>query len=58
MEALDFEWGDMSVHQRYRFVPLVMGLRVFRHLNGYATPDYDYVGKFTHSPPFFRSFTC
>jgi hypothetical protein len=35
--------GDKKLYQRYRFVPLVMGLKVYKHLYGFPMPHYNYV---------------
>lgn len=43
LDELGFDWGDMEKHQRYRFVPMIMGLRLFKHLNSYSTPEFDYI---------------
>ena len=43
LDSLGFNWGDLSQYQRYRFVPMILGLKVFKHLYGFALPKYDFV---------------
>lgn len=43
LDDIGFDWGDMEKYQRYRFVPMIMGLRLFKHLNSYSTPEFDFV---------------
>lgn len=43
LKELGFQWGDLTKYQRYRFVPMVFGLRLYRHLNGFALPQYNFV---------------
>jgi hypothetical protein len=35
--------GDKKLYQRYRFVPMVMGLKVYKHLYGFPMPHYNFV---------------
>jgi hypothetical protein len=35
--------GDKKLYQRYRFVPMVMGLKVYKHLFGFPMPHYNFV---------------
>lgn len=35
--------GDKKLYQRYRFVPLIMGLKVYKHLYGFPMPFYNFV---------------
>jgi hypothetical protein len=42
LDNLNFDWGDKSKYQRYRFSPLIIGLKIFRHLYGFPLPQYDY----------------
>ena len=39
---LHFEWGDDKYYQRYRFVPMLIGLRLYKHLYGFAMPQSDF----------------
>ena len=32
LDKINFDWGDVSYYQHYRFVPMVLGLQVYRHL--------------------------
>jgi hypothetical protein len=43
LDALDFNWGDKKKYQRYRFVPMILGLKVFKHLYGFPLPQSDFV---------------
>lgn len=43
LDSLGFNWGDKSKHQRYRFIPMFYGLRLFDHLYGFPLPQYDFV---------------
>jgi hypothetical protein len=43
LDALGFDWGDLSTYQRYRFVPMMLGLRIYRHLYGFPMPMTDFV---------------
>lgn len=43
LDGLGFDWGDLSQHLRFRFVPLVLGLKVYKHLYGFALPQHDFV---------------
>lgn len=43
LDSLGFDWGDKSKHQRYRFVPMLLGLKVYKHLYGFPLPQYDFV---------------
>jgi hypothetical protein len=43
LDAMTFTWGDPALYQRYRFVPMILGLQVFRHLYGFSIPRYDFV---------------
>jgi len=43
LDALGFVWGDKDRYQRYRFVPLIYGLKVYNHLNGYPMPPHNFV---------------
>ncbi len=43
LEKLGFDWGDKSLYQRYRFLPMVLGLKVYRHLYGFPLPQSDFI---------------
>lgn len=43
LDALGFDWGDKTKYQRYRFVPLILGLKIYRHLYGFPMPMTDYI---------------
>ena len=43
LDSLGFDWGDKSKYQRYRFIPMFYGLRLFDHLYGFPLPQYDFV---------------
>jgi hypothetical protein len=43
LDELGFEWSDMSLYLRFRFVPMIFGLKVYRHLYGFAMPQFDFV---------------
>lgn len=43
LDALGFDWGDLSTYQRYRFMPLLLGLRIYKHLFGFPMPQSDFV---------------
>jgi hypothetical protein len=43
LKDLGFKWGDLTAYQRYRFVPMIYGLRLYRHLNSFALPQYNFV---------------
>ena len=32
LDKLNFAWGDEKLYQRYRFVPMLIGLRLFKNL--------------------------
>ena len=42
LDALGFHWGDKRRHLRFRFIPLLLGLRIYRHLYGFplVRPDF------------------
>lgn len=42
LDEIGFEWGDLHRHQRYRFVPMILGLRVYLHLFGNTMLQSDY----------------
>eukprot|EP01038_Epipyxis_sp_PR26KG_P004357 gene4357-6165_t len=43
LDSLGFDWGDKSKYQRFRFVPMLLGLKVFNHLFGFPVPLCDFV---------------
>lgn len=43
LEALGFVWGDKTVYQRFRFVPMFMGLKLYKHLYGFPMPLTNFV---------------
>ena len=42
LDNLGFDWGDTKFYQRYRFVPMLIGLRLYKHLYGFAMPQSDF----------------
>ena len=48
LDKINFDWGDVSYYQHYRFVPMVLGLQVYRHLYGFAMPSTDFVVQIPH----------
>ena len=42
LDALGFDWGDKRRHLQFRFIPLLLGLRIYRHLYGFplVRPDF------------------
>ena len=43
LDNLGFDWGEKTKHLRFRFAPLVMGLKIYRHLYGFAMPQSTFV---------------
>jgi hypothetical protein len=43
LDAMGFEWGDKKKYQRYRFVPMLLGIKLFKHLYGFPLPQSDFV---------------
>lgn len=43
LDAMGFVWGDKKLYQRYRFVPLIMGLKVYKHLYSFSMPHTHFV---------------
>jgi len=43
LDELGFDWGDKSKYLRFRFLPMLLGLRIYRHLYGFPMPRYNYV---------------
>lgn len=43
LDSLGFDWGDMGKYQRYRFVPMLLGLKLYNHLYGFPLVDGDFV---------------
>jgi hypothetical protein len=42
LDSLGFEWGDKSRYLRFRFLPMVLGLKIYRHLYGFPLPQFDF----------------
>jgi len=42
LEAIGFDWGDKSRYLRFRFLPMVLGLKIYKHLYGFPLPQYDF----------------
>jgi len=42
LDALGFEWGDKSRYLRFRFLPMILGLKIYKHLYGFPLPQYDF----------------
>ena len=43
LDDLGFHWGDMTQYQRYRFIPMFMGLRIYYYIHGFPNPPSDFV---------------
>lgn len=43
LDAMGFVWGDKKLYQRYRFVPMIMGLKLYKHLYSFPMPHYNFV---------------
>jgi hypothetical protein len=43
LDGLGFVWGDLANYQRYRFLPMFIGLRLYKHLYGFPVPHSDFV---------------
>jgi len=43
LDDLGFDWGNIGVYQRYRFVPLLHGLRKYMVEEDHCTPPSDFV---------------
>lgn len=43
LDALKFIWGDMRLYQRYRFIPMLLGLKIYKHLYGFPMPQSDFL---------------
>jgi hypothetical protein len=43
LDALGFDWGDKSRYQRFRFMPMLLGLKIYRHLYGFPLVKTDFV---------------
>mmetsp|Transcript_23997 Transcript_23997/g.53326 ORF Transcript_23997/g.53326 Transcript_23997/m.53326 type:complete len:752 (-) Transcript_23997:207-2462(-) len=43
LDALGFDWGDKTTYQRFRFVPMLLGLKLYKHLYGFPMPQTDFV---------------
>jgi len=43
LDSIGFDWGDLSSYQRYRFVPMILGLQIFKHLHGFPMPNSEFV---------------
>ena len=43
LDDLGFDWGDKTLHLRLRFYPMILGLKVYRHLYEFPLPPYDFV---------------
>eukprot|EP01041_Mallomonas_annulata_P005528 gene5528-11137_t len=43
LKELGFIWGDKTLYQRYRFIPMILGLKLYRHLYGFALPQYNFI---------------
>lgn len=55
LDSLGFDWGEKSTHLRFRFVPLMIGLKIYRHLYGFAMPQYNFVVPDEPQWPFWMS---
>eukprot|EP01035_Chromulina_nebulosa_P017166 gene17166-22681_t len=42
LDDLGFAWGNKEKYQRYRFFPMMLGLKIYRHLYGFPLPQYDF----------------
>lgn len=43
LDDIGFTWGDMNKYHRFRFYPMVLGLKVYRHLFGSPFPQYNFL---------------
>lgn len=43
LDALGFDWGDKSLHCRFRFPPMLLGLQIYRHLYSFPMPQTSFV---------------
>lgn len=43
LDSLGFHWGDKNKYQRYRFVPMLLGLKIYKHLYGFPMPQSEFV---------------
>ena len=43
LDALGFVWGDKNIYQRFRFVPMLMGLKLYKHLTGFPMPQTNFI---------------
>lgn len=43
LDALGFDWGNKDVYIRFRFYPMLLGLKVYRHLYEFPLPPTDFV---------------
>lgn len=43
LDSLKFRWGDPQKYLRFRFYPMLLGLRVFRHLYSVPMPLHNFV---------------
>ena len=43
LDSVKFDWGDKSKYLRFRFPPMLLGLKVFKHLFGFPLPQHDFV---------------
>lgn len=43
LDSIGFNWGDTSQYFRFPFVPFIMALRIFKHLNFHTVMPYEYV---------------
>ena len=43
LDELGFDWGNIGVHQRFRFVPMLWGLKLLKKQEEMCMPDTDFV---------------
>ncbi len=55
LDSLGFDWGEKTTHLRFRFVPMMIGLKIYRHLYGFAMPQYNFVVPDEPQWPFWMS---
>jgi hypothetical protein len=53
LDQMNFKWGDMSKHLKFRFLPLILSLRIQHQMGGFDAggPRFDF--KVTKNLPYF-----
>jgi hypothetical protein len=42
LDSIGFNWGDLSKHLRFRFIPMIIGLQIYRRFNGHTIVPCDF----------------